>query len=132
MRKKPLLPCSCCPGLSLQPGRVFGPQQSPTPQSQAARAESHCNSNNSLFTSWSKNGICKQRGRRGGGGQNTTDLVKETLKKYHTCRPLHKHFFYQSAVRRRECNKCVAHRELGVGGSPLIKKNGSEQRKRFC
>lgn len=51
MRKKPLLPCSWCPGLSLKPGWVFWPQQSSTPQSQAARIESHCNSNNSLFTS---------------------------------------------------------------------------------
>lgn len=72
------------------------------------------------------------RGRRGGGGQNTTDLVKETLKKYHTWRPFLKLFIYQSAVRRGECNKFVAHRELGVGGSLPIKKNGPEQRKRFC
>lgn len=48
---------------------VFLPEQPPTPQSQAARAARYCNSNNYLFTSWSKEESAS-RGREGGAKHN--------------------------------------------------------------
>lgn len=76
MSKKSLLPCSCCPGWACSLAGCFG-HSNPPPCSQAARADSHCNSNSSLFTSWTKKGICKQGEGRGWGEKHNSSCKKD-------------------------------------------------------